>query len=335
MDSLTQVVLGASVGELVLGKKLGNRAVVYGAVAGLIPDLDIIPGQFMDTVARMEFHRGFSHSLVFTLVAAPLLGWAAARLNPSQQASGGQWARLFFWGLATHILLDCFTTWGTQVFWPHPYRVAWNTIFVIDPLYSVPFFVFTVWLMFKRRGSMARRRLNWLGLGISSLYLLLTVVNKQVAENKFGQALQQQGIHYLRYSSKPTPLNSILWALTAETENGYYVGYYSLFDKDGPVRFQYYEKNHYLLNPWRNEPEISSLLFLTKGYFTVNESESGYVIYDLRFGQLNGWFGGPGDFIFAYRLIKQGPGWQISQFRNITGSPLQSGLELLARLRGL
>ena len=42
MDSLTQIVLGASVGEAALGRKVGNRAMVWGAIAGTIPDLDVI-----------------------------------------------------------------------------------------------------------------------------------------------------------------------------------------------------------------------------------------------------------------------------------------------------
>ena len=42
MDSLTQVVLGAAVGEAALGKKIGNRAIVWGGIAGTIPDLDVL-----------------------------------------------------------------------------------------------------------------------------------------------------------------------------------------------------------------------------------------------------------------------------------------------------
>ena len=65
MDSLTQIVLGAAVGELVLGRKVGNKAMIYGAVAGTIPDLDVFIGNFYDTVTALEIHRGFSHSIVF------------------------------------------------------------------------------------------------------------------------------------------------------------------------------------------------------------------------------------------------------------------------------
>ncbi|MDG1145628.1 MAG: metal-dependent hydrolase, partial [Flavobacteriales bacterium] len=68
MDSLTQIVLGAAVGELVLGKKIGNRAMVWGAVGGTIPDLDVLGKFFLTNIDNLAFHRGFSHSILFSLL---------------------------------------------------------------------------------------------------------------------------------------------------------------------------------------------------------------------------------------------------------------------------
>ena len=67
MDSITQIVLGASVGEAVLGKKVGNKAILYGAIAGTIPDLDVLANYFTDALTAIEIHRGFTHSFVFAL----------------------------------------------------------------------------------------------------------------------------------------------------------------------------------------------------------------------------------------------------------------------------
>ena len=82
MDSLTQVVLGAAVGEAVLGKKIGNRAMAWGAVAGTIPDLDVYVRYFTDPMTATEMHRGFSHSILFSVLMAAILGycvWKKAR----------------------------------------------------------------------------------------------------------------------------------------------------------------------------------------------------------------------------------------------------------------
>lgn len=75
MDSLTQIVLGAAVGQVVAGRQIGNRAMLYGAIAGTIPDLDVIASNFTDTVSALEIHRGFTHSILFSVLFAPVFGY--------------------------------------------------------------------------------------------------------------------------------------------------------------------------------------------------------------------------------------------------------------------
>lgn len=96
MDSLTQIVLGAAVGEAVLGKKVGNKAILWGAVAGTIPDLDVLANFLTDTITATELHRGFSHSIFFSIVFAPILGWLVWLLYKKQQATWKEWSWLFF-----------------------------------------------------------------------------------------------------------------------------------------------------------------------------------------------------------------------------------------------
>ena len=83
MDSLTQIVLGASVAEATLGKKIGNKAIILGAIAGTIPDLDIVTRFFVDDLTASVMHRGFSHSLIFPFVAAPILAWILKKIYSS------------------------------------------------------------------------------------------------------------------------------------------------------------------------------------------------------------------------------------------------------------
>ena len=81
MDSLTQIVLGAAVGEAVLGKKIGNKAMFYGAIAGTIPDLDVLFSNFTDTVTALEMHRGFTHSLLFSIVFSPIFAFIVSKFE--------------------------------------------------------------------------------------------------------------------------------------------------------------------------------------------------------------------------------------------------------------
>lgn len=87
MDSLTQLTLGAVIGEAVLGKKMGNKAVLWGAAAGSLSDMDVIPGMFLDTPDRLLFHRGFSHSLVFVILASLFFAWLFSKIYRQKQIS--------------------------------------------------------------------------------------------------------------------------------------------------------------------------------------------------------------------------------------------------------
>ncbi len=284
MDSLTQIVLGAAVGEAVLGKKVGNKAMLYGAIAGTIPDLDVFYGRFFDTVTALEIHRGFTHSIFFAVVFGWFFGWLISLYE--KNASAKEWAQLMFWSLVTHPILDAHTTWGTQLFWPLNLRLAFKNIFVIDPLYTLPFLVFLVLAMFQPKGSIKRRKFNNLGLIVSSSYMLLTLILKGVSYTKFTQALDEQGIPYHEIETKPTPFNTILWSANVATNNAYLIGYYSFFDTQ-PITFYSYPKNHDLLATYKNDTAVKRLVKITKGWYTVTQKNDTVYVNDLRFGPLS------------------------------------------------
>ena len=81
MDSLSQIVLGAAVGEAVLGRRIGNRAMIWGAVAGTIPDMDVLGKYFLSELDNLAFHRGISHSLLFSVVGAFVLRGLGAMVD--------------------------------------------------------------------------------------------------------------------------------------------------------------------------------------------------------------------------------------------------------------
>ena len=102
MDSLTQVVLGAAVGEATLGKKVGNRAALWGAIAGTIPDLDVLGGLWQGELSSLVTHRGFTHSLLFCIIMAPFLGWLIHKwVYKEKWGTRKEWTWLAFWGFST------------------------------------------------------------------------------------------------------------------------------------------------------------------------------------------------------------------------------------------
>lgn len=313
MDSLTQIVLGGAVGEAVLGKKIGNKAILWGAIGGTIPDLDTIPGLFLDTVSRLEIHRGFSHSIVFAILIAPLLGIVISKLYKKKEADWWGWTQLFFWTIFTHPLLDIFTTWGTQLLWPMEWRIAIQSIFVIDPLYTLPFLFCLLLVLFSKRTSIRRLKINKIGLVLSSAYLIITVAIKLYVDHVFKGSLINEEIEFKRFDSRPTPFNTILWTSNIETEKSFLITYYSLMDSHKRLKYFEFQKNEELLNPYRNSPKIERIIELTKGYYTIEKTPNGIAMNDLRFGLTEGFNEGAGDFVFTYEIHKGENGITVTQ----------------------
>lgn len=309
MDSLTHIVVGAAIGEVLAGRKLGNKAMLVGAIAGTIPDMDVLLGPWLDTVEELSFHRSLTHSLLFAVVVAPLLGLLLQRVYAHKNTPFRQWTLLFFLGFTSHSLLDSFTTWGTQLFWPFSnYGVAFYNIFVVDPFYTVPFLVCVVAAVCYARSNPKRQNFVYAGLGISSAYLLFSFFAKASADQVFEESLQQQQISYHSYISKPTPLNTIFWSVTAKGEGGFYNGFYSLLDDDKRISYEYVPRQEALLKPYRGHPKLERLLEITKDYYAVAPAEGkGVLIQDMRFGRFDAWREQGGQNVFVYHV------WQNEQ----------------------
>lgn len=356
MDSLTQIVLGAAVGELVLGRKVGNKAILWGAIAGTIPDLDVLSKLFLDDLRANEVHRGVTHSILFSLVLAPVFGqWVkrhqrsflavfvallalvfvsgaasiAAQLaigvvalgiitlilwkvNGNDTATAKQWSWLFWWALVTHPLLDCHTTWGTQLFWPFPWKIAYNNIFVVDPAYTVPFLICVAVVLFLKRTDPRRRWINGFGLVMSSAYMVLTLVTKSIVHTRVEDSLVRQGITYNAISTRPAPFNTILWTANVDLGDHYALGYHSLLDTKPEVEFVHVARNLVLLGPWADHDKVRRLVQLTEGNYVIQMRNDTLLFCDLRFGQI----GEPAPdkaFVFSYALIPEGEDLRVVQ----------------------
>jgi len=384
MDSLSQIVLGAAVGEAVLGRRIGNRAMIWGAVAGTIPDMDVLGKYFLSELDNLAFHRGISHSLLFCLVGSLVFGWVTDRLYRSRHhawlalgtkaaaavvvgfvvnfltqifAPGawwpvavygaliafwlwkhGQsryfegnweapdadvkgWVLLFFWGFLTHILLDCFTTYGTQVFAPFSNeRVAWGTVSVVDPLYTMPFLLcLLVAARFVRHDS--RRQLwNRLGLAWSCLYLALTVVNHSRVQHTVEAALQDQGRSFEQFLITPTIFNNLLWNVVVDAGDEFLLAQHSILDEI-PVAFYSASKGYDLLHNMDADETIGVLQWFSAGYLNaVRRNDGSLQLNDLRFGTFSGSAKDADDYIFRFKLIDRGP-QEAYGFERAQGGP--------------
>ena len=172
MEPITQGLLGAAVGRVCAGR-LGRRALLWGALVGVLPDLDILLAPLRGGYGEMLYHRGSSHALWFGWAVGPPLGWALWRWRtPHAPELLRSWQRLCVLALVTHPLLDVFTPYGTQLFapfWRH--RFALHSIGIVDPIYTL-LLALPMLLPLALRARRAGGRAAALGLVLSTAYLL-------------------------------------------------------------------------------------------------------------------------------------------------------------------
>lgn len=326
MDSLTQAVLGGAVGSAAAGPRLGRRAALWGAVAGTLPDLDVLAYPFLDPVGELRFHRGLTHGLAFAFVVGPLLGYAVWRLarwraarrigrqpDDADVGTWRTWTAVFFWGLLTHPILDTFTVYGTQLFAPfsdHPFAVG--SVFIIDPLYTLPLAGFLLAALLTRRPGRRRTWAAW-GLAVSTVYLGWSVGAQSVAEREARRALALEGVRAERVLTVAAPLNTLLWRTVAEVETDsgrvYLTGLRSLLDDEPTVAWSATEAGLDALEPVEGSRPLATLRWFSRGWLLARPREDGAVaVSDLRFGRADGDLKpGEAPFIFTWRLTP-GPG---------------------------
>lgn len=224
MDPISQASFGASLSQSFASDKAKQlSAMVIGALAGMAPDLDVFINSDKDPLLFLEFHRQFTHSLVFiplgsllcALLLYPLFNikWVKSKL------SFGQIYLFAFLGYATHGLLDACTSYGTQLFWPFSNtRFAWNTVSIIDPLFTLPVLFFITLAAYQKNVRYAR-----VGLVYAVIFLSLGIFQNQRAENAAYELAQQRGHRVEKLQVKPSFANRHVWKMIYEYDGRYYV----------------------------------------------------------------------------------------------------------------
>lgn len=284
MDSLTQVALGGAVGYAVLGNKMGRKAILWGAALGTLPDLDVlIP--FDDAVAAFTYHRSFSHSLFVHLLISPIIVWLILKIHKGSENLKQRWFWLVFLCLSTHAILDSFTVYGTQLLWPfteHPFAVS--NLFIIDPLVTLPLLFGLGIAMMPKMLHTKASLMNCVGLGISSVYILWSLLAKLYIDDKVETALAERSIEPVKYLSTPAPFSTLLWRLVVMSDGKYYEGYASVFDNPADVSLDTYSTHPELINDLQTDWGIERLQWFTKGFYSVRQTGNDVILSDLRMG---------------------------------------------------
>jgi len=295
MDSLTQFVLGATIGSLTLGTTISpRRAAILGGLIATLPDLDVlIPSA--DPIEAFVTHRGFSHSVIVHTVLTPVLGLLVERIDPRLAAR-----RWLTWGtiwlvLVTHALLDCFTTYGTRILWPlSDTAYSWSSIFIIDPLYTLPLLVAVIMAL---AGRSSARRAAGIALVLSTAYLGWTQVAERIAAAKVASALQAKGIVPERVMLIPMPFNSLLWRGLAINGDTYVNVYRSILDREPAAPVFVHSRGAGVPIPPGAVGAVAAVAAFTGGFHGFVRIDDGLVLSDLRLGV-------PPNHVFSFRIAR-------------------------------
>lgn len=295
--------MGAAIGEWLLGKRLGNRALAWGALFCILPHVfgSIVP--FLDTARTLSWKSGGSHSLLILGLAGWGLARALGKLWKREKISAPEAGKFIAAVWIAHLFLDCLTTQGAAIFWPvlgSP--VSLNVLHPLDPLFTLPLVVTVIWMAFVPEVKPKRTRskkpvqlskrvklLRW-GLGLSAGYAVLAFGFKLVASSGFEADLARRDAKMIRRMEAPTPFNAFLWRSVADQGDDLWVGYRTIFElHKTPVRWTVYPKRREDLESVADLRETKTLVAASDGWFLARPHAKGAWVGDLRFPEFRVW----------------------------------------------
>lgn len=333
MDSVTQFALGAGIGAAVLGPRMGLRkAVLAGGLLGSLPDADVF-WPFDNAVDSFVLHRSATHSLIVHALATPLLGEGLYRLASSlrRERARAYWA--VFLCLTTHALLDSLTVYGTQLFWP-----IWNepfglgSVFIIDPLYTLPLLVLLVWGLIQGQWSARFGRAATAVLLLTTAYLGWGLMAQQWAEGRAEKLLARASIQPERTIAAATPFNTLFWRVIAVEGPRYYNLYVPLLGGPEDITSYAHPRQAAMSDCLAGNGFAATLRAFTNGFYRLDREQDRLVFSDLRMGLTPAYVfrfalaehrsggltdiepqrirsprGAPGDYAWLWRGVRGGP----------------------------
>lgn len=351
MDSITQAALGGVVGELVLGKKLGWRGMAWGMLFGTLPDLDVLFSPWLEGVESLRWHRGFSHSILMMVLASCVFAKPLAVLHRERGLSVRRAGGFVFLAWSTHVLIDVFTSYGTQIYEPFSdARVSTSNLFIVDLFFTLPlllciFYRFWVglvslgsWMRWRREGGDENGRPDYpefsLGcarvmISLSCVYVLFSFVMKFWATDRIGEAMREVVPSGSLVMVAPTPFNTILWRGLVETDEGYFVTYWSPFDEE-TAKFDFLAKRRDSAKVFEGQESFETLKWFAKGQWVARQDGYGGVVFvNMRFGEFRSQKVGRLIPMFQWRLSFDGDGKMQARSYRPRDLDLKGGLELI------
>ena len=287
MDPLSQAVVGAVVGQNVSTRNQLRVAGVLAFLSALLADLDVLIQSSTDPILSLEYHRQFTHSLIFIPIGGLIAACLFYQLFAKKYINFKQTVFYCTAGYATHALLDACTSYGTQLFWPFStVRVAWNCVSIIDPVFTIILLALVVAAHVGRQPRVAKAA------GVFGLSYLLLGVLQHYRAVEAGKALAIVRGHVInRLTVKPSLGNLILWKVIYESNNRFYVDAVRIAGTTKIIQGESVAKLNIKRDfPWldlssQQAKDIERFAWFSNHYLSVDHQDR-HVIVDMRYSML-------------------------------------------------
>lgn len=304
MDWITQAALGAVLGELVMGKRLGKQALCWGALFGILPELlEVLFHPVIDTARELSWHHAAGHCVLMMALGCWGIPRGLEKIWKREKISRKDATTFLLTVWAAHVALDICTTDGVALLWPVlDKRVALNFLNPVDFVFSAPLVVAACWLAVlkeepvkksrsKKPQPLPKRRkvLRW-GLAVAAGYAVMAVGMKSAASAGFAADLSRRGTKFSDRIEVPTPHNFLLWRSVVDRGDELWVGYRSAFESHTtPVRWTIYPKGVEALEKVKTTREARTLAAICDGWWLVRPHAKGAWVGDLRRPEARDW----------------------------------------------
>lgn len=313
MDSVSHILIGAAIGELTVGKKIGRWGMLIGALAKTFPDFDLIYTGIKDARMYMCHHRGHTHSLFWELLYGIPLAYLSYLIFKNK-VSFKQMLILWMTCLWGHSLLDWCTNYGTRLWLPFTNEsYALNNISIVDLVFTAPMLILSLVSLFYSNRENIRFKLNKYVVMYCLAYLGFTFVNKLYMNNLFEKSLAENKIPHIKFMTNPFILNNILWYANAVNDSVLYTAEYSYFDKDKNIKWTAYPRQIHLANNHPDQEDMKSLAWFSRDYSICRQNGDTLDYYAVKFGKNN-----LKDttleksFVFHYGIFYENGKWQMA-----------------------
>lgn len=288
MDPLTQGIVGAAAAQTINKNKVIVIITIIGFLAGLAPDIDIFFRSKDDPLLFLEYHRHFTHSIIFI----PIGGFICSCIFYFTFTKHFNFSFLDTYmystiGYATHGIIDSLTSYGTQLFWPFSDdRFSTNTISIIDPLFTLPLVILVIITAIKNNRLFVFLAIAWI-----IIYQSLAFYQKERAENIIKNYALTQNHNPVDVIAKPSFGNIILWKVIYLYDDKYYINAVRsiintrIYPGESIKKLNLSKDIEWIKKESQQYEDIQRFRWFSNGYLALAKSNEN-IIYDIRFSSL-------------------------------------------------